>query len=194
MIQYDSAENEDDRKMFEVLLMEHSPGKNAQVIRTADPEIFSNWVNMAILSMCRIQAFPIERSRIASAFIQNVDPTLIDQSLDLLIRSGLIHEDDNGRLTREEGTTLSGWTNQKNSGAREYYRQVSDLAKDAIDLDMMEREFQCFSLALDKTKVPQVKELIRNFRTTLLALTDERANEVYQVNLQLFPLTDQNSK
>ncbi len=189
LIQHANAENEDDRKMFETLLLEHSPGNDTKTFRVENPEIFSNWINMAILSMCRIQTREINRESIGKLFIKNVNLEAIHASIDLLLRSGLIVEDKNGRLVRTS-TSVSGWTNQENKGARNYYEQVSELAKEAIDMEMLSREFQCFSLALDKAKIPQAKELIRNFRNTLSALSDENANEVYQVNLQCFPLTD----
>ena len=44
---------------------------------------------------------------------------------------------------------------------------------------------------MDPEKIPLAKEMIRKFRTELeVALKSDRTREIYQVNLQLFRLTE----
>lgn len=188
LIQLENAETEEDRKMYEVLLTEHSGPHQKQVIRNEDPEIFSSWINMAILSLCNIQRTKVTRDSLSRIFIPDLSASELIDSVELLKKHELIVETELGQL-QSTGKSVTGWTNQKNMGAREYYKQVSELAKNAVQLDINSREFQCFSLELDRAKVPQMKELIRNFRKTLSSMADDQANEVYQINLQLFPVT-----
>lgn len=189
LILLSNSKNEDEKKVLETLLREISRGNDTQVIRGNSSELFSNWVNMAILSFCKVRVKPIHRSDILQAFSSRVSEEGLNSSIERLLEEGLLLEAGDGSYTRL-GTSYSGKTEVSNEGAREYYRQVSDLAKDASKLDPMEREFQCFSMAMDSQKLDEAKALIRNLRNKLSALCDENANQVFQVNLQFFPLVE----
>ena len=78
----------------------------------------------------------------------------------------------------------------KNEGAKEYHRQVLDLAKDAIDEQSLnEYEFQSFTMAIPKEKISLAKEMIRKFRSKLSKAVSSNGDNVYQTSIQFFQLT-----
>jgi uncharacterized protein (TIGR02147 family) len=86
-----------------------------------------------------------------------------------------------------------------NQGAREYHKQVAKLAIDSIEKQRPEeREFQSFAINVPAQKIKKLKEMMRRFRTQVedelregLEAVEPGAEELYQMNLQFFRLTDQ---
>jgi uncharacterized protein (TIGR02147 family) len=71
------------------------------------------------------------------------------------------------------------------------------LAFDALkNKSQSEREMNGATLAIPKEKLPELKEKIRAFRKEINQLTSsyEGSEEVYQLNIQLFPLTSPEEK
>lgn len=66
------------------------------------------------------------------------------------------------------------------------------LGKEKLETTPVElRDFSSITIAIDSTKVPEAKVLIREFQEKLYTLlSTNNKNEVYQFNCQLFPLTE----
>ena len=78
----------------------------------------------------------------------------------------------------------------KNEGAKEYHRQVLKLAQNAIEeQELNEREFQSFTMAIAKEKIPIAKDMIRRFRGRLSKAVSSNGDNVYQTSIQFFQLT-----
>src|SRR5262249_25664681 len=119
---------------------------------------------------------------------RDVDSETLKNGLKLLEEQGLIHRNENEKPAPVY-QRVSSQNGKKNLGARRYFRQVFDMAKDAIEMPLEEREFQSFSFAIDEQKLSIARELVRDLRNRLSALEDTSANRVYHANLQLFPMT-----
>jgi len=66
-----------------------------------------------------------------------------------------------------------------------------DLAKEALtNQNIEDREFQSFTMAIDKQKIPLAKEMIRKFRAKLSKTVSGNGDYVYQTNIQFFQLTE----
>ncbi len=190
LLKLTAAQTQEDRMLFETLIAHHLPGADDHTLRTDNDDVFSHWSNMAILTLCRVPGFQVRVDTLAEVFEGRVDRTRIETAVALLLNEGLITIESDGCL-RRTSTSVATHTDRPNLGAHSYFRQVADLSKEAISLPLDEREFQCFSFALSPRQMPIAKELVRSLRTRLSALTDETASQIYQANLQLFPLTDE---
>jgi uncharacterized protein (TIGR02147 family) len=71
-------------------------------------------------------------------------------------------------------------------------RGLSPLAKQALmTISVEEREISATSMAIAPERMPKIKKEIRNFRKKImdLAAQDPEPERVYQLSLQLFPMT-----
>src|SRR5690606_20490939 len=103
-------------------------------------------------------------------------------ALERLKDLGLIEEREGSlRATCERVTTRADVSNR---GAREYHKEVSMLASQALETQgVEEREFQSFALSLPASKLPLAKEMMRKFRTQFCeAMGQEPGDAVYQAN------------
>ncbi|MDR9825364.1 TIGR02147 family protein, partial [Vibrio sp. FNV 38] len=72
-----------------------------------------------------------------------------------------------------------------------YHRNMLGLAEEALALPLDRREFNGLTVSIPSRLLPQVKDKIRAFRTELneLLSRETEPGEVFQFNVQFFPLT-----
>ena len=68
---------------------------------------------------------------------------------------------------------------------------MSKLATPAIDLPVEERHFSGITMGLSRESYNKIENLLDEFRRKIVAIAAEDKNieQVYRLNLQLFPLT-----
>lgn len=191
MIEFGGARSNEEKTMMETWLHSLNPGENFEVREIDEFKIISGWIHFAILAFLEMKAATRDIEVVVKRFSHLVAPNEIRSAFTRLFNHGLIKRDLTGRfITKYDRVTSKD--DVANLGAREYFKAVSSLAAAAIqEQDILEREFQSFSIAMDPGKIGLAKEMIRKFRTELsIALKSDRASEVYQMNLQLFRLTE----
>jgi uncharacterized protein (TIGR02147 family) len=121
----------------------------------------------------------------------------MSNTLDSLIALDLIQVNDEGLLYRSNGATFEKNMQSLNDIAipnvHQYYHDVFSLALEAIASPVDQREFQCFNLILNSHQLIKYKQMVREFRKKLLEefKSEAETNTLYQVNLQLFPVTSE---
>ncbi len=182
-----NARSDDEREVFDSILAALSPGKNFSADYSESESVFDHWSTLTLLTAAKIPGFSVDPEKVRECFLAEVDPSTLRNGLRLLEEEGLMRRD--GGKPSPVYKRVSSQNDKKNAGARRYFRQVFDMAKDAIEMPLEEREFQSFSLAIDEGKLSTAKELIRDLRNRLAALEGSDANRVYHANLQFFPMT-----
>lgn len=182
------AELEREKQVLEIILSELRMHTGA-VAYMEDQSVFSHWIHMAILSMSRITGFVCNKDSIKEFLVNDIPGEILDESIERLLKLNLINIDANGSITKDYDNVTSKNDVYKKS-PHTYFEQVSELAKQAIETPVEEREFQCFSLAIKHDKIPAFKEMIRNFRAKMCTFAEsDVTDQVYQMNIQFFPLT-----
>ncbi|MFL5814745.1 MAG: TIGR02147 family protein [Bdellovibrionia bacterium] len=196
LIQSESAKDVEEKQLCQLWLSELHPARSQVNTRLLDEfELVSNWVHMAILSICEIKDFDPRPEAIAARLGGRVTSVEVRSALERLKSLGLIRFEKEGRFvpTQSQVTTQDDVASQ---GVRNYYKQVSDLAKEAVERQTVEqREFQGFAFAVARHKIPLAKEMIRKFRAQFLKAMESDVPEngyddVYQMNIQMFQLTE----
>jgi uncharacterized protein (TIGR02147 family) len=185
------TKSSDKQLMFDFIMGELRPEKSEQLsyYRSQDADIYSHWIYMAILSMAQLENFELSVENICERLKPHIEETLVKKAIKQLFNLGLLFVDDRGAVMRKY-TGHSTVTDVKFKSSYDYIEMVCELAKGALNMNVAEREIQCFSMAMPKDKLPLAKEIIRKARRQLSALSDEgQCDMVYQANMILFPLT-----
>jgi uncharacterized protein (TIGR02147 family) len=189
LIQYSNCKTIEEKALMNSFLQDLHPGQDFATKDVSEFIAISNWVYMAILAMTELKDFKgteeeicvrlggrVVISEVRSAMIRLLDLKLVKWSID-------------GNL-QATYNRISSKDDVSNEGVKEYHRQVLDLAKLAIDeQDVEEREFQSFTMAIAKEKLPLAKDMIRKFRSKLSKAVSGDGDNVYQTSIQLFQLT-----
>lgn len=150
----------------------------------------SEWYFDAILELSKIKSFDFTASNIGRYL--NLTEVQVGIAIDTLVRLNLLKKTKNGfKIVHENSTNLS--SNEKTSSAmRKYQRSILDKSLDALDsVDRKDRDHTSTTLAIRKSDIPKAKQIIKDFRYKLTALLQdnhENFDEVYQLQVSLFPL------
>lgn len=156
-------------------------------------EFYQRWYYSAIREIINCTSVTKnDCSKIGSLLLPRVSEGDVEKGIALLLRLGFVVEDERGALTQSKKfiTTNEEW------GAlaiRSFHREMIQLAHDAVgDIAPSQRDLSTLTLTLSEDGLLVVKEKVREFRQELLQFcaTDKGVNRVYQLNFNLFPLTE----
>jgi uncharacterized protein (TIGR02147 family) len=189
LVQFQNAKTLKEKDLISNQLIELNPGEGFKSTKVSEFRIISDWVHMAIMAMTDLRDFKGTEEEVAVALKGKVNLSEI--------RSAIVRLMDLKLLTWSEDGTIGATCNRlattddvSSEGAKEYHRQVLDLAKKAInEQDLDEREFQSFTMAVSKEKISLAKDMIRKFRAKLSKAVSGEGDYVYQTNIQFFQLT-----
>ena len=154
---------------------------------------YKRWYHNAIRAA--LDYFPYDGTD-PQALADHLRPALTAEevrgSVALLESLNLIKKDASGffRPTEKGVTTGSGW---KSVAVHTFQSETLRLALDALDrIPKDQRDYSTLTMSLTAEDVGEVQERIRDFRLQLVKFIHSRGpgDRVYQMNVQLLPLTD----
>lgn len=148
----------------------------------------AEWQYFAILSLAETEDFQADSKWIAQRL--NISESLAHKSLQNLKELKVLTANEDGKFVP------SGLQFKIESGLQETifktgHRDSLDLAKKALDdFDRELIDFSSMTMAIDHEFLPEAKDLIRQFRRRLASFLESgKKEEVYKLNIQLFPLS-----
>lgn len=158
-------------------------------------EYLRHWYYPAIRELAAHPEFRPDPDWIRSRLWSPPSRAEIERALAILEELGLLVRDGSGRLHRGEKTLSTGPQvrhEELKVTAKAYLRGMLEQASKALDeVPAALRDIGAVTVAVRPETVEELKERIQRFRREVLERCDqdEAASEVYQLNLQLFPLT-----
>jgi predicted transcriptional regulator len=152
-------------------------------------EAISSWEHYAILALLEIGGFTTTTRSVAARL--NLPQAVAMECLQRLAKLGLVaQQGDSWKLTAKN---LASPANVPSAAIREALRQYMEKAMVSLEKDPISvRDMTGTTIAIDPDKLPAARKLIREFRHKLSAfLEDGHKRSVYRLNVQLFPLTQE---
>ena len=152
----------------------------------------SHWYYPAIREMTARPDFQEDAAWIAKQLKPKIKPAQAASALGLIERLGLVERGPDGKLSRGDPSLTTG--HEVHSLAiGNYHRQM--LERSALSIELFKsavRDISGLTVCIGPGTVAELKERIHAFREQLLDLCDrdESPESVYQINFQLFPLTE----
>ena len=144
-----------------------------------------------VLSLTTIKDFIFDVDNIQQFFLFKLSKEEIENSLSLLIDECILVLDPEKKGTMSFDKVLTG-SDKKISSVHKYYNIINDISSKAISISPEEREFQCFTIGLNKDELKTLKALMRKSRDQISKLSNPKENNsIYQVSLQAFPLSNE---
>ncbi|MBN1128951.1 MAG: TIGR02147 family protein [Chitinispirillaceae bacterium] len=190
LVLFRKAKKEQDNKiLFEKLM----------AIQRVDPyrlepmqyEFYREWYNTALLAILHV--FPVKDDYKALSAMTRpaISARQAKESCELLLRLNLVRRAQDGTLvpTNNMITTGERW---KSIAIRSFQEQALQLAMEAFNrFNPEERDISTVTIAVTKDDLDEIKRLTSEYRRTVLqiASASDKADRVYQLNMQLFPLS-----
>lgn len=153
--------------------------------------VIADWYHFAILGLFKLDDCPASAAWMAKKL--GLSRVEVDAALDRLERLGLIAR--KGKDWRRTHARLTTTVDVPSAALRLSHKQTLQQAIASLDDVPVElRDITSISVALDRAQLPKAKNLIRDFRQSMLELLESGAkNELYNLNVQLVPVTVQES-
>ena len=192
----ESCKTESEKKMVLGLARQMRP-KKFRALENISLEVFSavaDWYHWAILEMTHLGDFREDIAFIQKRLGGKVGKKTVKTALQRLLEIGLLTRDFSGRLSRanQDAENAIFMRNKIPSEAiQSYHRQMMEQAKSSLtEQSINERYMRGTTIPLKKANFEKAAEIIRNCHKQLLELSEKSgADEIYQLNSQLFRLT-----
>lgn len=157
----------------------------------------SDWYFDAILQLSLIKKIKLEPETISIALgISKLEAKI---ALETLERLELLKKDKSGRYKKTHQNSVNYLdADFTNAAMRKYQKRILEKSREALEtLPRSERDHTSTTMAVQKKDLTKVKELIKKFRNDLdsyLQRDEAKFDEVYQLQVSFFPLTNLRQK
>ena len=166
-----------------------------RVLGNEEFDYFKSWKNPVLRELAPHMpgAKPLE---MAHACKQDISAAEVSKTLDFLVKAGLLKKDRNGNYRQTEKSVSMGPVDAVPVAAREMQRQMGEFAVKALDLPLSERDMSGVTIGLTRQAYEKIRKEIAEFRRRIVAIAteDDETEQVYRMNLQLFPLSERLEK
>ncbi len=190
MVRFNKARTDRDRKAaFERLL--GVANVDSTVVHPNAYQFYSRWYYTAIRSLVAIDSFRLDdAASIASTLRPKITVPQAAKALRLLLKLGFIAEREDGvlRVTEQNISTGPTW---RSVAIQNYQEEVLELSRNALSIPRDIRDVSTVTVGVGFSDLPRLREMIAEFRSSLIryATLNQCPDEVYQLNIQLFPVT-----
>ena len=190
------SSNEKKTQYFEQMLKVQKK-KNIRLSSSDQYEYFSKWYNPVVRELVRCKDFQGDPKWIARRIFPMISVIEARESLRLLERLGMIQKDVTGKYIQSDRAVTTE-REILSMVARNFHREMGKQAIDSLDaVPKDRRDFSGITFGLPSHMVQKLKDKLNEFREELnstLGSLDEETDEVYHLNIQLFPLTKKEKK
>ncbi len=152
-------------------------------------KIISEWEHYAVLELFELSEFKRTKNEVAAKLDLTLNRT--DVVINNLKTCGLLKIDEAGLLLKVHADVKTS-EDISSQALRESHKETLQMGIAKIDSVAVDhRDFSSSTLAIDMSKLPEAKLVIREFRrkmATLLAAGDKK--EVYQLAIQFYPVSN----
>jgi uncharacterized protein (TIGR02147 family) len=192
MTRFSKAKNENEtRDLFQKLMaFRRFPSVRVHADRY---QYFSKWYHAVIRSLIGIFDFKESQyGTIAKILSPSISLPEARKSLVLLQKLGLIQKSSDGKLevTQIHLTTAEEY---RSVAIRSYQRENIALGMEAIERhEVLKRDISSLTVCVDSDALEDIKDITREYRKAVLDRCEGvlKPDQVYQFNLQMFPVSE----
>lgn len=154
-----------------------------------------SWVTWVLYALADQEGVDFDINRLRETLRGRVSLDEIQRALDTLIEKGELKRDEEGNITKGR-KLMEGSSDIPPALVRKLQAELIYLGMESLfQDDPTEREFGAFTMALTKEEFEKVKFEVRQLRKRLYAdfsvqREQTKGERVYQLNFQLFPVTE----
>lgn len=166
-----------------------APAREYVQVEMDQYHLIADWFYFGILSLAETEDFKDSPEWIANRL--NIGIPQARRALAVLERMKLLKRDNKNRLVHS-GAAFRTSSQIPHLGLRKSHFDNLELAKVSLEKDdVTVRDFSSVTMAIDPDLLSEAKELIRDFRRKLSEFLESgKKQEVYKLNIQLFPLSN----
>ena len=190
MILFNQAKSNDEQKKYFERLMRFYNSK-AYLVDANQYEFYSRWYYSAIRDLLAINDFKNDYRNIAQALNPRIRTEHAKKAIKILLKQGLIRKDKNGYYKAADKIITTG-DEVKSLNVKNFQKSMIELAGEALDRHPANhRNISTVTFNISKGTFKTIEAELVSLRKRILNIVEKDADmdRVYQLNLQLFPLS-----
>ena len=188
LVEFGQAGTEDKKKAAYERMLSIAKVHKVRVMEGDLFEFYDSWQNPVVRELAPLMpgATPGEMAKMC---YPEVSAAEVQQSLNFLTKAGLLKKAGDSFTLAE--TSIKGTPDATRLALRGMHRMMSKLATPAIDLPADERNFSGVTMGVSRESYDRIVKVLDECRRQIIAIAaeDKSIEQVYRLNLQLFPLT-----
>lgn len=189
MVEFGQAATEEKKKAAYENMLAIAKVHKVRVLEGDLFEFYDSWQNPVVRELAPLMpgATPGE---IAKKCYPEISAAEVQQSLNFLTKAGLLKKAGDSAFVQAE-TSITGTPDATRLALRGMHRQMSKLATPALDLPVEQRNFSGVTMGVSRESYERIVNVLDECRRQIIAIAadDKNIDQVYRLNLQLFPLT-----
>lgn len=189
MVEFGQAATEEKKKAAYENMLAIAKVHKVRVLEGNLFEFYDSWQNPVVRELAPLMpgATPGE---IAKKCYPEMTAAEVQQSLNFLTKAGLLKKAGDSAFVQAE-TSITGTPDATRLALRGMHRQMSKLATPALDLPVEQRNFSGVTMGVSRESYERIVKVLDECRRQIIAIAadDKNIDQVYRLNLQLFPLT-----
>ena len=192
MVKFDNAKTDAEKKDAFGKMLSIADSVKAKIIEGDSFRYFESWKNPVLRELAPAMpgAKPLALARACRPEITAAEVT---ETLNFLVKAGLLQKDKDGNYKQTERGVTTGPMEVTPIAVREMHRQMGEFALEAIEgVAQDKRHFSGLTLGITRDAYEKIVQEIAEFRKRIITIAtqDSGMDEVYRLNVQLFPMTN----
>jgi len=196
LVHFDQAKTVEEKSRFLAALSDLRKPYQISQINELQFEHLRTWYHKAIRELLGFYAFNEKEvyayRKLAALLSPPITESEARKSVKLLLKLGLLKRDDRGGIMQADRFITTG-DEVRNLCVRAFHQSMIDRAKESVDLIGPQfRDISSLTVSISDDGFALLKTELQLFRKRLLEIVknDSNPQNVYQVNFQMFPLTN----
>jgi uncharacterized protein (TIGR02147 family) len=183
------------KQAFEALLSLSSV--KSRTLRSDQYAFYTKWYYTAVRALISIRPFTEkDTGTIAQILSPPVSSAEARKAVKLLLKLGLVYVSDDGIL-RCSDTHITTGQKWRSLAAKTFQAETMRLASESLDRHPREiRDISTVTIGIKHSRMDEMRRRIADFRKSIMHLAeeDQEPDDIFQLNIQLFPITDTGKK
>jgi uncharacterized protein (TIGR02147 family) len=191
LVLFDQAKTGKEKQEYYVNLRSMDHAKSEKALNADQYDYFSTWYNVVIRELITLFNFKDDFKSLAAALRPPIKLREAKESVKLLLKLGLIRKMPDGTYEQAD-TAIAAESGVATLAIRNFNRAMARHAVAAIDeLPKKERSISGITIGISPAMYDMINAEIVAFKDRIVTLVsrDKNCDRVYQLNMQLFPMS-----
>ena len=190
LVHFNKAKTEKESKLYFEKMLSVNKAKSDKLVES-QYEFFQKWYYSAVWAFLDNAPFKGDLKDLGNMMSPAISLKETKQAIKLLEDLKLVSLGEDGAY-KAVGLNLTTGKEWRSVAITQYQREMIKLAEESLErFRKEERDISTLTLNIPESAIPEIRELASEFRDSLKKLVNSytETDRVYQMNIQLFPLT-----
>ena len=192
LVFFNQAKLDRERDLYFERLQALRPPVQLKGLEKDQYEYFTQAHFVVLREMAALPDFKEDPEAIAAQLRPPVKPKDVEHAFGVLLRLNLLKRDGTGKLVHTNASLTTPAEVESVEVYRFHQAMLNEAKRSMLETPPALRDITSLTIPIPKASLPALKERIKNFREEIIDLINKGNadyHEVYQLNIQLFPVT-----